>query len=301
MSYTKIFVIMASTLLFLFVGKPVAFAQQDIEPDFSNFDDPDAKPVNKAKVAVEAEPPCGTCSGELPKTKNQEQLKTVIKETKKQATVKAVKEKTPPKRKQESCVTCGRKKVADKTYLEKATGESGWNQFPEIMAYSNSSQVENMIAWATSHHFSSSQGYCYRYVKQALCGAERPKCKPGALVKEYLKGNPVFADLPSSVPQNKRIGSNAIKALEAEGFKNLLADPTTADLIKNPASAPKGAILIYAGGKNGGHIEIKTSERTKGSYISDFSEPNSILKNELAGRASHRYQLVGVMIKPMGS
>jgi hypothetical protein len=295
MSCLKILLLITGTLLFLFAGKPVAFAQ--VEPDFSNFDDPNLEPPKRAKSQTEAEPPCITCGRQLPKSKNQEDLRAVSKDGKKQA---AAKKKSRVKRKQqEDCITCGRDKISQESNFNQVSGESGWKQFPEIAAYSNSPQVTKMISWTENHHFRSSQGQCYRYVKEALCGAKRPRCQSGSLVDGYLSGNPVFADRASNVPHRKRVGASAIKTLEAQGFKNLLTDPATKDLIKNPASAPKGAILIYTGGNNGGHIEIKTGEGTKGSYISDFSAPDSVLQNELAGRASRRYQLVAVMVKPM--
>ena len=154
-----------------------------------------------------------------------------------------------------------------------------------------------MISYAERHSRSTSGGMCYRAVKEALCRAPRgASCRGGSLVSKYLHGTPVFPELPSR--QKVRLGANATKTLKAEGFINLLDRSEFSQMIKNPASAPKGAIMIYQGGKNGGHIEIKTGHGTSGSYVSDYRAPDSVMKNELAGRASRNYKLVGVMIKP---
>lgn len=295
MSCIKLSLVAACISLLLFTGVSPAFAEN--EPNFSYFEDPNAALPAKKRAQTEAELPCITCGREIPKSKNIEQLESVAKEGKKQASEQV-------KRKQKSselmeCITCGREAKRREPKPGTVTSENAWNDFPEIAAYSNSSAVSKAIKWAEKNSFKSSRGMCYRYVKEALCGAKRPACKNDSLVDGYLSGNPVFADRASSVPKSKRVGTNAVKTFEEQGFKNLMTDPKTKDLIKNPASAPKGAILIYTGGGNGGHIEIKTGSGTKGSYVSDFSAPDSILQSELSGNASRRYELVGVMVKPM--
>jgi hypothetical protein len=272
------------TFFLILAGASPVFAENEV-PDFSVFADPNAPMPTQSKSHTAAEPPCITCRQERPKTEN---LKAV----------RNVGEKLESSSKS-SCITCGRVSLNDNKSNKKSLVEKGiWDQYPQISGYSDSNQVKNMISYAQRHSRRSSYGKCYRYVKQALCGDERPRCKAGSMVSGYPSGNPVFADLPSSVKKSQRIGVNAIKTLKAHQFINLLDNPEFNEIIKNPASAPKGAIMIYQGGKNGGHIEIKTGYGATGSYISDFSAPDSVMKNELGGRASAHYKLVGVMIKP---
>lgn len=174
--------------------------------------------------------------------------------------------------------------------------EETWKQFPDIYKYSSSNEVKKSINYALHPPgglSARSTGYCYASVKNALF-------KGGKLTKHRLVGDPVFPEIRSKA--RKRFGQNAIKNLVDQGFINLMEDPRTKALIKDPASAPKGAVLIYKGGHKGGHIEIKTDFGARGSYVSDFKNSHSVLGNELAGRTSAHYQLVAVMVKsPMES
>lgn len=285
MSLFKLFLIITGMTVFLCAGKPVAFAQ-DVEPDFSNFDDPAPSSSKKQKSKTEAGPPCTTCGQEHPKPKNQKDLEKVAK--------KAIEQnKSAKKKKQVACVTCGEEGIKPHDYPVGVV-DTSWSQFPKIAAYSNSPQVAKMIDHAKRNQLSSSHKRCYRWVKGALCGLDKKyllgsstsKCSPGSMVSSYPSGSRVSTK-----------NSSAIQTLKHHGFVNLLDDPTTRALITNPAAAPKGAILVYKGGRNGGHIEIKTGTGGKSDYISDFNAPDSILRNDLAGRASRNYQLVGVMIK----
>jgi hypothetical protein len=169
--------------------------------------------------------------------------------------------------------------------------EETWKQFPDIYKYSSSNEVKKSITYALHPPgglSARSTGYCYASVKNALF-------KGGKLTKHRLIGDPVFPEIRSKA--RKRFGQNAIKNLLDQGFINLMEDPRTKALIKDPASAPKGAVLIYKGGHKGGHIEIKTDFGARGSYVSDFKNSHSVLGNELAGRTSAHYQLVAVMVK----
>ncbi len=268
-------------ILFLSSAGPTIASAEDETPDFSVFENPNitSRP-SRSQSKTEAEPPCITCGQEHPKTKNQKALEAITKKT------KSV----------DSCITCDRVLLSKNKTKKKATKENAWDQYPQIAGYSNSAAVNAMIKYAERHAFRHSRGICYRNVKDALCRAPRgSRCK-GPLVSKYMNGTPVFPELPSR--QRTRIGKNAILNMKSEGFINLLDKPEFIEIIKNPASAPKGAIMVYQGGKNGGHIEIKTGYGTTGSYVSDFSAPDSIMRNKLAGRASAHYKLVGVMIKP---
>lgn len=279
MSVFKLFVIICGTVLFLFGTATPVFAQ-DEEPDFSFLDDPNTAKSTKSVSETEAGPPCTTC-GTSTKTKNQQDLENVAKTGIKQ---------NSKKKKQVDCITCGKDDSKDYPI----TKDASWSQFPQIAAYSNSPQVAKMIEYAKKNKMSSSHGRCFRWVKGALCGVDKatlakrvtPRCQPSSLVSSYPPGARVSTK-----------NSSAINTLKGYGFKNLMDDPVTKSLIKNPASAPKGAILIYKGGNNGGHIEIKTGSGNSPDYISDFSAPDSIFRNDLAGRASRHYELIGVMVK----
>lgn len=253
---------------------PALCLAQDEAPDFSFFRDPnEGKPATE-KTKTEAEPPCLSC-----------QTGTV----KKPAPIKVKKEEA-------ECIACGRVKL-NPVKTKSSLGADVWSQYPQIYGYSENPEVKAMISYAERHSRSTSGGMCYRAVKEALCRAPRSRrCKGGRLVSKYMSGTPVFPEAPSRA--RVKMGVNATRNLKAEGFINLLEDPEFGEMIKNPASAPKGAILIYQGGRNGGHIEIKTGHGDSGSYVSDFRAPNSVMKNELAGRASKNYRLVAVMIKP---
>lgn len=257
-------------------------------PDFSKFhmDDTDEDAAPKDKSKTQAEPPCISCNANRPIPKDLQYSRKIIQkvESEKKA---AQKSKIP-------CITCGGTALKNKTSV---VGENIWSQYPEISGYSEHPEVQAMIKWGLNNTYSHSRGRCLRKVKEAMCRAERgSKCRGGSLVSRYMNFTPVFPEISSR--SNPKIGKNAIRSLQDEGFVNLLDDPTFNSMIRNPASAPKGAIMIYKGGQNGGHIEIKTGHGAGGTYVSDFKAPDSVMKNDLAGRASKNYRLVAVMIKP---
>jgi hypothetical protein len=250
----------------------------EAEADFSFFHDPnEAMPLDK--TSTQAEPPCITCNGNPEVPKNIQENKKVIKK---------VQSKIP------ECITCGRTNP-QKSGSTTVAGGALWNQFPGIAKYSNSKSVQKMIDFALAKSTSVSRHSCLKAVKEAMCGAPQYACPVKTFTNGYLPGGRVFPEALGIRNQK-----NTIRNLEDDGFKNLLDYPKYSELVKNPASAPKGAILIYKGGVRGGHIEIKTGHGTSGSYVSDFRAPNSVIQNELAGRASKNYKLVGVMIKPQG-
>ncbi|WP_413288113.1 hypothetical protein [Bdellovibrio sp. HCB337] len=282
MTYRSLF----SIGLILFFVSPLAHAA----PDFSKFviSDPNEAISSDDSSRTEAEPPCVHCQlNQTPRSQRDSQQVIQRVQGSRQVTRQA--QRTEPE-----CYSCGRVNLARRGTV---SGENIWKNFPEIAGYSEHPEVKAMIRYAETHSRSTSIGLCLRRVKEAMCRARRgTRCKGGSLVSKYMNFTPVFPEVPSR--SNPKIGVNALKNLKAEGFINLLDDSTFSSMIQNPASAPKGAIMIYKGGKNGGHIEIKTGHGTSGSYVSDFRAPNSVMKNELAGRASRNYKLVGVMIKP---
>ncbi len=95
---------------------------------------------------------------------------------------------------------------------------------------------------------------CWRFVKQALLAA-------GAV---------------DSYPKTAYAKQAAVELPEDYGFKKL----NTLD----PEKAPVGAVLVY-GGKDAGHVEIKT--RT--GYVSDFASDRPY---------THKRPLIGIFVKP---
>lgn len=125
-----------------------------------------------------------------------------------------------------------------------------WSSFPEVVKYSDSSQVSESIHFAIVNKLREKAGKCWKYVKDAILA--------GSLVTER----------PSSI-----YGKAAAGDLEQQGFINMMDDPRYKDLIKSPKDAPKGAILVYkdkGSPKAAGHAEIKTDWGTNGGYVSDF-------------------------------
>lgn len=147
-----------------------------------------------------------------------------------------------------------------------------WNDHPEVLAYSKSEKVTNMIRYGMRNKHRSTQRLCYRYVKRALQASD--------LVNEY----------PEGVKATQAIGD-----LKKEGFKNLMDSPKFKNL--TPETAPKGAVLVYCRSINNGrcdsvhpgHAEIKTDWGSKGGYVSDFFRSTD---QPLYGR-----KLIGVMVK----
>lgn len=144
-----------------------------------------------------------------------------------------------------------------------------WAQFPGVVNYSTSKEVDKSIRYGMRNKSPRSKRLCYRYVKRSLLG--------GDLVDDYLPG---------------AHAKNAVGDLKRRGFTNMMDDPRYKDLIKNPADAPKGAVLVYRNTRDSrhpGHVEIKTDWGRAGGYVSDFYRPTS---HTIPNR-----QLIGVMIK----
>ena len=169
-------------------------------------------------------------------------------------------------------VTSGREPARDPGNL--------WADDPYISAYSNSQNVADMIKAAKKSKSAKSRKLCYRYVKNAmLAGSIIDKYPPGGRAKD------------------------AVADLKAQGMTNLLDNPKYKDLIKTPADVPKGAIIVYSTGesKEAGHIEIKTDNGDKGTYISDYESKNSVqqsVKGLYKQKIGKPYKIIGVMITP---
>lgn len=85
-----------------------------------------------------------------------------------------------------------------------------------------------------------SQGWCWRYVKQALVAA-------GAI---------------SSYPQSNYAVQAGDELMQRYGFKRLP--------VRDPYAAPLGAVLVY-GGHGAGHVEL----RTRNGFVSDYRSRNA--------------------------
>ncbi|MFP5519349.1 MAG: hypothetical protein ACLGGX_05560 [Bdellovibrionia bacterium] len=151
-----------------------------------------------------------------------------------------------------------------------------WKDDLRVSVYSYSKQTDKAIRHAMKNKKPRPIRYCYRYVKRALLAAD--------IVQTYPPGGHA---------------RDAMVDLKAQGMTNMLENPEWAARIKSPQDAPKGAVLVYLhkDKRRSGHIEIKTDHGTKGGFVSDFYNKNSILGNPNAGRASKRYELVGVFIR----
>ncbi|WP_413558136.1 hypothetical protein [Bdellovibrio sp. HCB209] len=153
-----------------------------------------------------------------------------------------------------------------------------WEDFPDVMKYSQSSKVTKTIKAGMNGREPGSTGWCYRYVKRALVSGQKIKYPPGGHARE------------------------AVRDLKAQGFKNLMDSPYKG-IIKSPDDAPKGSIIVYetADRKQSGDIQIKTDWGTNGGYVSDYYSTRSFLEGQKAEQFRLRgkpYRIIGVMIKP---
>ncbi|MBT3586194.1 MAG: hypothetical protein HN509_14905 [Halobacteriovoraceae bacterium] len=137
------------------------------------------------------------------------------------------------------------------------------NKFPEFDNYSNRPEVQKMLermrfnatrcVGKNAHicrrsdpknkkYASKPTGWCYKYVKRGLLA--------GGMVDNYLPG-------ASAKDAGTHLANN--------GYRNLMSDPKYQGKM-DAYNAPKGAVLVYSGGKHG-HIEVKAGEK---EYISDY-------------------------------
>jgi hypothetical protein len=106
---------------------------------------------------------------------------------------------------------------------------------PQAQKYRYDSRMIRAAEIAAARARNRSTNYCWRYVKKAL----------------------VAADAVDSYPDT-RYAKNAATELPREyGFKKIP--------VRNPYAAPVGAVLVY-GGRDAGHVEI----RTRSGFVSDY-------------------------------
>ena len=207
------------------------------------------KQVDKSKTEADF---CSYCSERTPAVQNQKAIKAV------HDTIKT--------------------EVVKKSTVPHVEAAGKWNQFPEVVKYSESKQAESTISFALKNKYAKSKAYCYRAVKKALVAA-------GA-VKKY----------PPSEHAKQAVGD-----LKKEGFINMLDHPSYSKLIKTPDDAPKGAILVYANNTHeSGDTQIKEDWGSDSGYVNDFYSKNTFLESPKArryARAGQPYKVIGVMIK----
>lgn len=269
-----------------------------------DIQDPEEALTSKAKRDGQGLPAEGTVPNPTLPTKKEVQARTQLIE--KEADARAAEKKTDPNLAmktdktateggfRETCKTCSKngeatdKNLSDIKDVATATStrepardpDNMWADDPYVSAYSNSKNVTEMIKAAKKAKSANSRKLCYRYVKNAmLAGNIIDKYPPGGRAKD------------------------AVADLKAQGMKNLLDDPKYKNLIKTPADVPKGAVIVYSTGERSeaGHIEIKTDNGDKGTYISDYESKNSVqksVKGLYKAKIGKPYKIIGVMITP---
>lgn len=180
-----------------------------------------------------------------------------------------------------SCSTCSdiQNKSSNTSNLTTAVNQLAIDA--EIDRYSKSPQVSRMIRYARRNKLPNSINKCYRYVKYALQNSGNRNNGEEPLVDTYLDGL-----------RAKDAGADLVE----QGFVNILNYPHIKSKILSPANAPKGAILVYEGGKSG-HIEIKGEDsRGQTVYISDYMSYSARTRDSLVISTPYR-KLIGVYIK----
>ncbi len=123
----------------------------------------------------------------------------------------------------------------DRSRARKLTPEEAKNFGPNAGRFRYDSRMIRAAEIAAQRARKHSTNYCWRYVKTALL-------KAGAV---------------DSYPDT-RFAKNAATELPSEyGFKRIF--------VKNPYAAPTGSVLVY-GGRDAGHVEI----RTRTGFVSDY-------------------------------
>lgn len=133
----------------------------------------------------------------------------------------------------------------------------------EFYGFSNSLEVQKMI-----EQMRLNADKCLTAKNTYICEREPPEnrkrnSKPTGYCLRYVKMGVVAGTFTETYPAGVSAQLSG-ETWEELGFRNLLADPKYRDM--TPYSAPRGAILVYEGGKYG-HVEVKASES---EFISDY-------------------------------
>lgn len=158
-----------------------------------------------------------------------------------------------------------------------------------MLEVSNNSLSKKIERVAKKEKHLRSSGYCWRSVKSILVRA--------GLISEGELSTPIARDADAD--------------LKRQGFIDLMAPGQPLHFYPNPCLAPKGAVLVYSGGKiqidseTGkprcgkrpcGHVEVKASNPGESGVISDFMARESIVGGCFT--SGHSYKLKAIMIPP---
>lgn len=133
----------------------------------------------------------------------------------------------------------------------------------EFDDFSNSKEVADMIKVLKDN-----ADKCLLAKNKRICQRKRPytrkdESKPTGYCLSYVKRGVVGGGFTKNYPPGVAARESGTQ-WKKMGFSNLLDDPKYKDM--TPYTAPKGAILVYSGGK-WGHVEVKASEN---EFISDY-------------------------------
>jgi hypothetical protein len=117
--------------------------------------------------------------------------------------------------------------------------------------------------------------YDSRMIRAAAIAQQRAQKRSASLCWRYVKTALLQAGAVDSYPKTAFAKQAAQELPKSFGFKRIRC--------RDPRSAPLGSVLVY-GGKDAGHVEIRTVE----GYVSDFRSATPYEKRPL----------IGVFIKP---
>lgn len=117
--------------------------------------------------------------------------------------------------------------------------------------------------------------YDERMIRAAKIATERARRHSTKKCWRYVKKAMLAANLIDSYPKTVYAKQAAVELPRDYGFRKLAT--------RDPYAAPVGSVLVY-GGKNAGHVEIRTAT----GFVSDFS----------SSKPSLRRPLIGIFVKP---
>ncbi len=118
--------------------------------------------------------------------------------------------------------------------------------------------------------------YDSRMIRAAEIAQERARSRSTSRCWRFVKQALLAAGVVDSYPKTAYAKQAAVELPNDYGFKKL----KTLD----PEKAPIGAVLVY-GGKDAGHVEIKTET----GYVSDFRSDKPY---------THKRPIIGIFVKP---
>ena len=101
-----------------------------------------------------------------------------------------------------------------------------------------------------------------RLMRAATIAQDRANARSKALCWRYVKTALVAAGAINSYPKSVYAAEAGAELVSNYGFRRLP--------IRDPYSAPVGAVLVYGSPSPGGHVEIRTSD----GFVSDYHSKN---------------------------